>query len=63
MKKIKEINGLTIGKWEVDLFPAKGGRLGITVYRGKCPDPENDHRLWADIYIEERDGKLNVIVP
>jgi hypothetical protein len=62
VKRNQEINGLKIGDWEIDLFPAEGGRLGITVCRGTCADPENDARPWADIYVEEAEGNVNVIV-
>jgi hypothetical protein len=61
--KDKEINGIRLDDWEVDLFLCDDGRLGMTIYKGQLARGAEDARPWEDVYATEADGHIEVAVP
>ena len=61
--KDKEINGIRLNDWEVDLFLCDDGRLGMTIYKGQLARGAEDDRPWEDVYVTEADGHIEVSVP
>jgi len=61
--KDKEINGIRLDDWEVDLFLCDDGRLGMTIYKGPLARGAEDVRPWEDVYATEADGHIAVSVP
>jgi hypothetical protein len=60
--KDKEINGIRLDDWEVDLFLCDDGRLGMTIYKGQLGRGAEDVRPWEDVFVVESDGHLEVSV-
>jgi hypothetical protein len=60
--KDKEINGIRLDDWEVDLFLCDDGRLGMTIYKGQLDRGAEDVRPWEDVFVEESDGHFEVSV-
>ena len=61
--KDKEINGIRLDDWEVDLFLCDDGRLGMTIYKGQLDRGTEDVRPWEDVFVVESDSHLEVSVP
>lgn len=60
--KDKEINGIRLDDWEVDLFLCDDGRLGMTIYKRQLDRGAEDVRPWEDVFVVESDGHLEVSV-
>ena len=61
--KDKEINGIRLDDWEVDLFLCDDGRLGMTIYKGQLDRGVKDVRPWEDVFVVESDSHLEISVP